>query len=54
MNTAVYGESGHYPLYISRYVRILKYWFILIQTDNIIIQTVYEISYGEENLGVYC
>jgi len=55
MNTAVYGESGHYPLYSSRYVRILKYWFRLIQTDNIIIiQTVYEISYGEENLGVYC
>ena len=53
--TAVYGELGHYPLYSSRYVRILKYWFRLIQTDNIIIiQTIYEISYGEENLGVYC
>ena len=54
MNTAVYGELGHYPLYSSRYLRILEYWFRLIQTDNIIIQTVYEISYGEENLGVYC
>ena len=34
--TAVYGELGRYPLYISRYVRILEYWFRLIQTDNII------------------
>jgi len=27
--TAVYGELGRYPLYSSRYVRILKYWFRL-------------------------
>ena len=45
--TAVYGELGRYPLYISRYLRILKYWFRLIQTDNIIMQTVYKISYKD-------
>jgi len=45
--TAVYGELGRYPLYMSRYLRILKYWFILIQTDNIIMQTVYKISYED-------
>ena len=45
--TAVYGELGRYPLYISRYLRILKYWFILIQSDNIIMQTVYKISYED-------
>ena len=28
--TAVYGELGRYPLYISRYLRILKYWLRLI------------------------
>ena len=45
--TAVYGELGRYPLYSSRYVRILKYWLRLIQTDNIIMQTVYKISYKD-------
>ena len=45
--TAVCGELGRYPLYISRYVRILKYWFRLIQTENIIMQTVYKISYED-------
>ena len=45
--TAVYGELGRYPLYSSRYLRILKYWFRLIQTDNIIMQTVYNISYED-------
>ena len=43
--TAVYSELGRYPLNSSRYLRILKYWFRLIQTDNIIMQTVYKISY---------
>ena len=50
MNTptnAVCGELGRYPLYISRYVRILKYWFRLIQTDNIIMQTIHKISYKD-------
>ena len=45
--TAVYGELGRYPLYISRYVRIIKYWFRLIQTDTINMQTVYKISYED-------
>ena len=53
--TAIYGELGRYPLSISRYLRILKYWFRLIQTDNIIMQKVYKISYedcikGKNNL----
>ena len=53
--TAVYGEFGRYPLYISRYLRILKYWFRLIQTYNISKQTVYKIPYeyclkGKTNL----
>jgi len=38
---------GRYPLYISRYVRIIKYWFRLIQTDTINMQTVYKISYED-------
>ena len=45
--TAVYAELGRYPSYISRYLRILKYWFRLVQTVGIIMQTVYKISYEE-------
>ena len=41
-NAAVYGELGRYPLYISRYVQIIKYWLKLLDTDNSILQTVYE------------
>ena len=38
----VYGELGRYPLYISQYVRIIKYWCKVLNTDNIIIQKLYE------------
>jgi len=41
--TAVYVELGIHPLYISSYERIFKYWFKLIQTDKVIMQTVYKI-----------
>ena len=40
-NNMVYGELGRYPLYIHRYVRILKYWFKLQSSDNIILKYVY-------------
>ena len=45
--TVDYGQLGRYPIYISRYIRILKYWFRLIQTDTIIMETVYKISYED-------
>lgn len=35
-NAGVYGELARYPLYICRFVRIIKYWFKLLHTDNII------------------
>ena len=38
----VYGELGRYPLYISRYVRIIKYWCKVVNSDNIIIKKLYE------------
>lgn len=44
-NVAVYGELGRYPLYISRFVRIIKYWFKVLNSDNIIIKKVYQMSY---------
>ena len=46
-NAGVYGELGRYPLYISRYVRILKYWFKLRNTDNVLLKAMYNISLEE-------
>jgi hypothetical protein len=43
-NASIYGELGRYPLYINRYVRIIKYWCKLINTDNIILKSIYELS----------
>ena len=43
-NMAVYGELGRYPLYITRYIRIVKYWFKIMPSDNII-QNVYNDAY---------
>lgn len=40
-NAAVYGELGRYPLYVNRYVQIIKYWFKLIHSDNIVLKTLY-------------
>ena len=30
----MYGDLGRNPLYISRYVRMLKYWFKLLYKDT--------------------
>ena len=46
-NMAVYGELGRYPLYITRYIRIVKYWFKIMNSNNIIIQDVYNDAYGD-------
>ena len=40
---AVYGKWGRYPLYISRYVRIIKYWTKVIQTETIITKSLYDV-----------
>lgn len=50
-STGVYGELGRYPLYISRYIRIIKYWFKLLNTDNIILTSVYNRSVSDMNNG---
>ena len=41
---AVYGELGRYPLYINRYVQIIKYWFKLQDSKNILLGTLYRKS----------
>ena len=51
---AVYGELGRFPMYILRYHKIIKYWFKVLQTENIILKNVYlqslrDVKYGKRN-----
>ena len=46
-NAAVYGELARYPLFIDRYVKIIKYWFRLLETDNIILNEVYNMCLSD-------
>lgn len=41
-DTAVYGELGRYPMFITRYIQIIKCWFKLLQTDIIISKVIQE------------
>ena len=41
-NVGVYGELGRHPLYINRYVRIVKYWFKITKSENIILRSILE------------
>ena len=52
-NSAVYGELGRYPLYINRYVRIIKYFIKLYtvkQTNCILYSTLCYMRNGAENI----
>ena len=40
-NAGVYGELARYHFYICRFVRIIKCWFKLLPTDNIILIKTY-------------
>ena len=37
----VYGDLGRYPLYIQRYVRIIKFWCRIVSSDNILVSYLY-------------
>ena len=50
-NAGVYGDLGRYPLYITRYIRIIKYWCKLLNTDNIIMKTIYRQSISDCSKG---
>ena len=50
-NAVVYAELGRYPLFINRYVQILKYWFKLKSTENVILKTMYRLSYEQCEKG---
>ena len=40
-NMGVYGELERYPLYVSRYTRIIIFWCHIINTDNILVNKLY-------------
>ena len=40
-NIAVYGELGRFPLYVTRNVRILKYWFKILNSPDSLLYKVY-------------
>ena len=48
---AVYGELGRFPMYVLRYHKIIKYWFKVLQTENIILKNVYLQSLHDVKCG---
>ncbi|MEW8561886.1 MAG: hypothetical protein AB2541_07265, partial [Candidatus Thiodiazotropha sp.] len=42
-NIALYGETGRFPLFLDRYVRIIKYRLKIVRNDyvNCVVKTVY-------------
>ena len=43
-NAAIYGELGRFPLYVNRYVRIIKYWLKLLCSNNCIMKVLYMVA----------
>ena len=50
-NAAVYGELGRYRLYINRYVLMIKYFFKVIKSENILIKTIYKTMLNDMSFG---
>ena len=44
-NQAVYGETGRMALYLTRYKRLLKYWFTLVYNNIIEKKNIYILSF---------
>ena len=43
-NSAINGELERFPLYISRYRKIIKYWCKIVQSENIILNRLYTLA----------
>ena len=49
-NDFIYSELGRFPLYITRKLRIVKYWIKLCNTNNSILRAVCdEMNQGGDN-----
>ena len=54
---SVYGKLTRYPLYINRYVRIVKYWCKINDSNKIIVNKLYSILLDDilaKVLGLEC
>ena len=40
----MYGETGRFPLYIYRQIRIIKYWFNLISLRDSLMYSLYNLK----------
>ena len=48
----MYGKLGRFPLYISRYVRVIKYWIKLMKSDKALIKELYSDMMVDVNRGL--
>ena len=48
----VYGDLGRYTLFITRYVRNVKYWSRIVKSENILIVHLYQSLVDACNKGV--
>ena len=51
-NMGVYDELGRYPLYISRYAHVIKFWCQIHDSDNILINSLYDSLLDECSSGM--
>jgi hypothetical protein len=50
-NVGVYGELARFPLYFNRYVRIIKFWFEVLNTKNVVIRKKNELMLENEKVN---
>jgi hypothetical protein len=48
---AIYGELKRYPLYVNRYVRIIKFWSNIVNSNNVIVRYLYTSMLNDINRG---
>jgi hypothetical protein len=42
-NSGVYGKLGRFPLFICRFVKIIKFWFKIVHSNNCIVPKIYSL-----------
>ena len=47
-NVCVYGETGRFPLYVYRQIRLIKYWFKLISSRDSLMPSLYNLKYNND------
>jgi hypothetical protein len=52
-NNAVYGETGRFPLYVLRQVRVIKYWHKIISSNNSLVNRLYHSEIDEAGNTLY-